>query len=44
MFNMILPVLVTYGYHEKYGSGFFAFLHKPEFVNANHWKKCCVVL
>ena len=44
MFNMILPVLVTYGYHEKYGSGFFAFLHKPEFENANHWKKCCVVL
>ena len=44
MFNMILPVLVTYGYHEIYGSGFFAFLHKPEFENANHWKKCCVVL
>ena len=39
MFNTILPVLVTYGYHEKYDSGFFVFLHKLEFENANHWKK-----
>ena len=47
VFNTILPVLVTYGYHEKYDSGFFAFLHKLEFENANHWKKflwCCIHL